>query len=247
MCTRVTCVFYRVIAIGSLYAYTTPRSDHCEVLATPLSCGTETCWSPVASYSLDTRVSVLPKWAVEWSSWHSWLFVGVLGFVFFFPLSHLGKEGKEVFRDWLAEGTSLTYAPSLTQLRQQPGHSLVKLNRETGEGGRGLKKKKTCYNSLASNPHSLCTYCHSLCSCKKSGVSSMGWIWLIIFIPTEVSTEFYRASNIAEALKEKQTGGLLLKNKMLKLYRHIIPYIGNFIQSAWRRRKQSLIKFSFTT
>jgi len=39
----------------------------------------------------------------------------------------------------------------------------------------------------------------------------MGWIWPTLFIPTEVPTEFYRASNIAEALKVKQTGGLLLK------------------------------------
>lgn len=106
----------------------------------------------------------------------------LVGFVLFFPWE---RKTKRSFMTDLQKTLPLPLLP--------PSHSsdsnLVKLNRETGEGGVCVRKK-TCYNSLASNPRSLCTYYQSLCSCKKSGVSSMGWIWPIIFIPTEVPTEF---------------------------------------------------------
>lgn len=73
---------------------------------------------------------------------------------------------------------------------------------------------------MASYLHLLCTHYPS--SPKKSGVSHMGWIWPIIFIPTEVPTEFYMVSNITKALKVKQTGGLLLKAKRPQLYKHVM-------------------------
>lgn len=96
--------------------------------------------------------------------------------------------------------------------------SLVKSNRESWRRHR----KKICSNYLASYLHLLCTHCHTPSSYKKPGVSNTVWIWSIIFIPTEVPTQFYRVSNITKALKVKQTGGFLSKAKRPQLYKHII-------------------------
>lgn len=146
---------------------------------------------------------------------HCFLFTWHQG-VWFYPNEWLNEVFGTVFLlqkrkqrglSWVTCRRHFPYLCSLPHAPQTAG-SLVKSNREI-LGGR----KKICYNYLASDPHLLCTHYHSPSSYKKFGVSSMGWIWPILFIPTEVPTEFYRASNIAEALKVKQTGDPLLKKK----------------------------------
>lgn len=208
-----------------MYIYT--QSDCCEVLATPFSCGTETCWPPIASYSLDTGVSSF----IQMSAWMR------------FPAHffYFRKEDKKLSRYWLAEGISLTSAPTHMHPSQQADQA--DQTQKALQGG-----KEICYSYLESHPQLLCTHYHSPSSYKKCGVSNMGWIWPILLIPTELPTVFYRTSNIAEALKGKQTGGLLLKN-MLKFYRHIISdnVHRKYKKSAWGGSKQTLIKFSFIT
>lgn len=82
------------------------QSDCCEVLATPFSCGTETCWPPIASYSLDTRVSSF----IQMSGWMRFS----AQFFFYFR-----KEDEKLSWYWLAEGISLTSAPTHMHPSQQ--------------------------------------------------------------------------------------------------------------------------------
>lgn len=178
------------------------QSDCCEFLATPFSCGTETCWPPIASYSLDTRVSSF----IQMSGWMRF------SAQFFFFLFQKGRRKAFLIltrRRHFPYLCSYPHAP-------QPAGSQADQTQKALQGG-----KEICYSYLESHPQLLCTHYHSPSSYKKCGVSNMGWIWPILLISTELPTVFYRTSNIAEALKGKQTGGLLLKN-MLKFYRHII-------------------------
>lgn len=103
-------------------------------------------------------------------------------------------------------------------------------------------EKEISYSYLASYPQLLCTHCHSPRSYKKSGVSSTGWLWPILFKLTEVPTEFYMALNTAGVLKGKQTGGLLLKK--LTFYKHVISdnVHKKYKKTVWEGSKQTPIK-----
>lgn len=90
----------------------------------------------------------------------------------------------------------------------QRADNLVNSNREI-LGGR--KKSATIIW------HWILIYCAHIitvpaCKKKKTGVSS----WAGFGLSYLFQQEFYRASNIAEILKVKQTGGLLLKTKQNK-------------------------------
>lgn len=85
----------------------------------------------------------------QMSSWMKFLaqlvVCGGFGGFYFFSSFSLGK-GRQRGLSWLTCRRLFPYLCSLPHTAQtaawsQPGHSLFKLNRETGEGGRGLKKK----------------------------------------------------------------------------------------------------------
>lgn len=181
---------------------------------------------PLLPIHLTPGCLVLSKWAVEWGSWHNFLF-------------QKGRQKAFSILTCRRHFPYLRFHPYAPHPAGSPGRSNTK-----SFGG----EKEICYSYLGSHPQLLCTHYHSPSSYKKCGVSNMGWIWPILLIPTELPTVFYRTSNIAEALKGKQTGGLLLKN-MLKFYRHIISdnVHRKYKKSVWGGSKQTLIKFSFIT
>lgn len=179
---HVTCMFYLMIDIGSLYAY---------IYMVWL------LWS-------SGHLFLLRHWDMLTS--HCFLFTWHQG-VWLYPNEHLNEVLGTFFLLQKGRQRGLTckrhfhYLCSLPPVPQR-ADNLVNSNREI-PGGR--KKSATIIW------HPILIYCAHIITVparkKKTGVSS----WAGFVLSYLFQQEFYRASNIAEILKVKQTGGLLLK------------------------------------
>lgn len=128
----------------------------------------------------------------------------VLGTIF------LLQNGRQRGLSRLPCSRSFLYLCSLPHTPQTAG-SLGKSNREV-LGGR----KQYLLQLFGIQSYLLCTRYQGPSSYKKSGVSSMGWIWPIIFIPTEVSRVLYSFKYFRNIKSKANRWPFIKKKKIYK-------------------------------